>query len=160
MARDDEAIGERIAVEVGAVVGRVALGLGAGDDVDVTREGNRITATLRGDGVAPFIGRHGQVIDAVQHLATRVAAKHAPGGDWVVTVDAGDYRSRRASILERIAMEAADRAVGRGEAVALDPMTASERRHVHERLRDRGDVTTHSEGDEPERHLVVTPKRP
>ncbi|EHN09641.1 RNA-binding protein Jag [Patulibacter medicamentivorans] len=155
----DDGIGERIAIEVGALVGRVALGVDAGDDVEVTRKGNRITATLHGEGVAPFIGRHGQVIDAVQHLATRVAAKHAPGGDWVVTVDAGDYRSRRATILDRIADEAADRAVAGGEAVALDPMTASERRYVHEQLRERGDVGTHSEGDEPERHLVVTPKR-
>lgn len=155
----DDGIGERIAIEVGALVGRVALGVDAGDDVEVTRKGNRITATLHGEGVAPFIGRHGQVIDAVQHLATRVAAKHAPGGDWVVTVDAGDYRSRRATILDRIADEAADRAVASGEAVALDPMTASERRYVHEQLRERGDVGTHSEGDEPERHLVVTPKR-
>jgi len=154
----DEAIGERIAIEVGALVGRIGLGVDAGDDVEVTREGNRITATLRGEGVAPFIGRHGQVIDAVQHLATRVAAKHAPGGDWVVTVDAGDYRARRSTILDRIADEAADRALSSDEPVALDPMTASERRYVHERLRDRGGVTTHSEGDEPDRHLVVTKK--
>nr|WP_282599939.1 R3H domain-containing nucleic acid-binding protein [Patulibacter sp. SYSU D01012] len=89
-------------------------------------------------------------------MATRIAAKHAPGGDWVVTVDAGDYRTRRAGILERIADEAADRALRTGEPVALDPMTASERRFVHERLRERGDVDTHSEGDEPERHLVVS----
>lgn len=152
----DEEIGGRIATEVGTLVGRVALAIDAGDEVEVTREGPRITATLHGDAVAPFIGRHGHVIDAVQHLATRIAAKHAPGGDWVVTVDAGDYRTRRESILERIADEAADRALRSGEPVALDAMTASERRFVHERLRERGDVGTHSEGDEPDRHLVVS----
>ena len=155
MASDEE-IGGRIAAEVGTLVGRVALAIEAGDEVEVTREGPRITATLHGDGVAPFIGRHGHVIDAVQHLATRIAARHAPGGDWVVTVDAGDYRTRRESILERVADEAADRALRTGEPVALDAMTASERRFVHERLRDRGDVGTHSEGDEPDRHLVVS----
>lgn len=148
--------GDLIASEVGVLVERVAAAIEAGEQVDVTRAGQRITATLQGDSVAPFIGRHGHVIDAVQHLATRIAARHAPGGDWVVTVDAGDYRTRRASILERIADEAADRALRTGESVALDPMTASERRFVHERLRDRGDVATHSEGDEPERHLVVS----
>ncbi|WP_051471102.1 protein jag [Patulibacter minatonensis] len=152
----DDVIGDRIASEVGTLVGRVAAAIDAGDEVEVTRQGPRITATLRGDQVAPFIGRHGHVIDAVQHLATRIAAKHAPGGDWVVTVDAGDYRTRREAILERVAEEAADRALRSGEPVALDPMTASERRFVHERLRERGDVGTHSEGDEPERHLVVT----
>jgi spoIIIJ-associated protein len=155
----DDAIGDRIASEVGTLVGRVAAAIDAGDEVEVTRRGERITATLHGDQVAPFIGRHGHVIDAVQHLATRIAAKHAPGGDWVVTVDAGDYRTRREAILERVAEEAADRALRTGEPVALDPMTASERRFVHERLRERGDVGTHSEGDEPERHLVVTRPR-
>jgi spoIIIJ-associated protein len=155
MAVQDE-IGGRIAAEVGTLVGRVAAAIEAGDEVEVTREGTRITATLHGDSVAPFIGRHGHVIDAVQHLATRIAAKHAPGGDWVVTVDAGDYRTRREAILERVADEAADRALRSGEPVALDPMTASERRFVHERLRERGDVATHSEGDEPDRHLVVS----
>ncbi|MEV4420069.1 R3H domain-containing nucleic acid-binding protein [Patulibacter sp. NPDC049589] len=149
-------IGQRIADEVGLLVGRVAVAIDAGEEVEVTRRGTRITATLNGDAVAPFIGRHGHVIDAVQHLATRIAAKHAPGGDWVVTVDAGDYRTRRESILERIADEAAERALRTEQPVALDPMTASERRFVHERLRDRGDVGTHSEGDEPDRHLVVT----
>ncbi|MGX6447388.1 Jag family protein [Patulibacter sp. S7RM1-6] len=157
--RADEEIGQRIAEEVAALVRRVAAAIEAGERVEVTREGPRITATLVGEQVAPFIGRHGHVIDAVQHLATRIAAKHAPGGDWVVTVDAGDYRTRRAGILERIADEAADRALRTGEPVALDPMTASERRFVHERLRDRGDVDTHSEGDEPERHLVVSRPR-
>lgn len=158
MASDDE-IGSRIAAEVGTLVGRVALAIEAGDEVEVTREGSRITATLHGDAVAPFIGRHGHVIDAVQHLATRIAAKHAPGGHWVVTVDAGDYRTRREAILERVADEAAERALRTDQPVALDPMTASERRFVHERLRDRGDVATHSEGDEPDRHLVVSRPR-
>lgn len=159
MPTDDE-IGGRIAAEVGTLVGRVALAIDAGDEVEVSRDGSRITATLHGDAVAPFIGRHGHVIDAVQHLATRIAAKHAPGGHWVVTVDAGDYRTRREAILERVADEAAERALRTDRPVALDPMTASERRFVHERLRERGDVGTHSEGDEPDRHLVVSRPAP
>lgn len=152
----DDELGQQIATEVGTLVSRVAAAIEAGDEVEVTRSGSRITATLHGEEVAPFIGRHGHVIDAVQHLATRVAAKHAPGGDWVVTVDAGEYRARRSGILTRVADEAADRVLETGEPVALDAMTASERRFVHEHLRDRGDVGTHSEGNEPERHLVVS----
>ena len=83
---DKDETGQLIATEVGTLVGRVAAAIEAGDEVEVTRTGTRITATLQGEQVAPFIGRHGHVIDAVQHLATRIAAKHAPGGDWVVTV--------------------------------------------------------------------------
>lgn len=149
--------GERIADDVHELVAAVADGLEAGDEVEVDVDGERITATLTGEDVATFIGRHGQIIDAVQHLATRVAARHEPRGPWVVTVDAGEYRARRADILARVAAEAADRAVASGDRVPLDPMTASERRIVHEHLRDRDDVRTHSEGDEPERRLVVAP---
>lgn len=155
----DETQGTAIATEIAQMVGQVAGALEAGDEVEVKREGERITATLKGDDVAQFIGRHGQVIDAVQHIATRIAAKHAPRGDWVITVDAGDYRERRQQILERIGNEAAERAIRSGRSVALDPMTASERRIVHEQLRVRGDVTTGSEGKEPDRHLVVTPNK-
>jgi spoIIIJ-associated protein len=61
-------------------------------------------------------------------------------------------------VLQRQAAEAADDVVSSGRPVALDAMTSSERRIVHEYLRDRGDVDTHSEGQEPDRHLVVSPK--
>ena len=72
-------------------------------------------------------------------------------------VDAEGYRARRREALERQADDAADEALSYQRPVALDAMTATERKLVHEFLRDRGDVTTHSEGEEPERHLVVTP---
>jgi spoIIIJ-associated protein len=74
-----------------------------------------------------------------------------------VEIDAAGYRARRAATLERQADEAADEALRFGRPVALDAMGALERKHVHEYLRARGDVETHSEGDEPERHLVVAP---
>jgi spoIIIJ-associated protein len=74
-----------------------------------------------------------------------------------VEVDASGYRERRAALLRHEANEAADDALRLGRPVSLEPMTASERRLVHEYLRDRGDVETHSEGQEPERRLVVSP---
>jgi spoIIIJ-associated protein len=72
-------------------------------------------------------------------------------------VDADGYRERRAHALREDADDAAEEALRSGRAVELDPMPASERRVVHEHLRDRGDVRTHSEGEEPERYLVVSP---
>jgi spoIIIJ-associated protein len=74
-----------------------------------------------------------------------------------VVVDAEGYRARRTEALHRQADDAADEAVRFGRPVALDAMTASERKLVHEHLRDRGDVETYSEGEEPDRHLVVAP---
>lgn len=131
-----------------------SLGLDA--EVEVTADGDTVTGTLVGDDLGLFIGRHGQTIDAVQHLAQRIVFKGAPS-DVRVVIDAAGYRDRRATALRRQADEAADEALRYGRPVALDAMVASERRLVHEHLRERGDVETHSEGNEPERHLVVSP---
>jgi spoIIIJ-associated protein len=74
-----------------------------------------------------------------------------------VVIDAEGYRARRAEALQRLADQAAEDARRQGRPVALDVMTASERKLVHEYLRDRGGVETYSEGEEPDRHLVVAP---
>ena len=131
-----------------------ALALGATVEVE-EREGV-LHGTLHGEDLGLFIGRHGQTIDAVQHLAQRAVATLV-GEQRRVVIDAEGYRARRQEALERQAQEAADEAVRHGRPVALDAMTPSERRLVHESLRDREDVETHSEGTEPDRHLVVTP---
>lgn len=127
-----------------------------GVDVDVRVEDSdgTLTGCVEGEDVGLFIGRRGQTIDAVQHLAQRIVFR---GGspDARIVIDADGYRERRAQTLRSIALDAAEDALRSGEAVELDPMPASERRIVHEYLRERGDVETHSEGEEPERFLVV-----
>jgi len=140
------------------VIEEVVTGLGLRGDVEVVRDGEVVTGTVHGMDLGLFIGRHGQTIDAVQHLAFRAAlATGSTPGELRVVVDAEGYRGRRAEALRRQADEAADEATQYSRPVALDAMTASERRLVHEHLRDRGGVDTHSEGDEPDRHLVVSP---
>ena len=134
----------------------VADALDLDADVVVEERDGEIHGRLEGDDLGLFIGRHGQTIDAVQHLAQRILAA-AAGEQRRVVIDAEGYRARRRETLERQADEAADEAVRAGEPVALDAMTAAERRLVHEYLRDREDVETHSEGEEPERRLVVAP---
>jgi spoIIIJ-associated protein len=134
-----------------------ALGLDATVRLDESEE--ELVATVEGEELGLFIGRHGQTIEAVQHLAQRVVFKDqdADGPRRRIVVDAAGYRARRQEALERQADDAADEAVRYGRAVALDAMTATERRIVHEHLRDRDDVETYSEGQEPDRHLVVAP---
>ncbi|MBJ7520318.1 MAG: KH domain-containing protein [Solirubrobacteraceae bacterium] len=138
------------------LVERVAAGLELAGPVEVVETEEEIVATLHGEDLGLFIGRHGSTIDAVQHLAQRVAHKAGSTGVRIV-VDAEGYRERRRNALERQADRAAHDALRTRQAVALDAMTASERKLVHEYLRDRGDVETYSEGDEPDRHLVVAP---
>lgn len=131
-------------------------GLGLEGEVVVEQAEDVLRGSVEGEDVGLLIGRRGQTIDAVQHLAQRIVF---PGGQSAarVVVDADGYRERRAQALREDADDAAEEAVSSGEPVELAPMPASERRVVHEYLRQRGDVATHSEGEEPERYLVVSP---
>jgi spoIIIJ-associated protein len=131
-------------------------GLGLDVEVEVEEGEGVLNGRLTGEDLGLFIGRHGQTIEAVQHLAQRIVF---PGGPSPVRVmiDANGYRERRAASLRADADEAADEALRLGEPVELDPLPPLERRIVHEYLRDRGDVETHSEGTEPERFLVISP---
>ena len=133
-----------------------ALGLDA--EVVVEEDGRNIRGVLEGDDLGLFIGRHGSTIDAVQHLAFKTATRDVPPSAGLrVVVDAAGYRERRELALQRQADEAAADAVRSGRPVALDAMSATERKVVHEYLKDRDDVETYSEGTEPDRHLVVAP---
>jgi spoIIIJ-associated protein len=141
------------------VVSRVITALGLDASVEVTEDANEIRATVDGpDEMGRLIGRHGQTIDALQHLAWR-AAYHDHEDRKAVVVDAAGYRQRREEALQRQADRAASEALRFERPVELEPMSAAERKTVHNYLADRTDVETHSEGDEPERRLVVSPLR-
>jgi spoIIIJ-associated protein len=131
-----------------------ALGLDV--EIEITEQEGVLSGRIRGDDVGLFIGRHGQTIDAVQHLAQRIVFPGGPAPARVV-IDADGYRARRAEVLCEDAEDAADEALRTGRAVELEPLPPSERRVVHEHLRDRDDVETHSEGEEPDRYVVVSP---
>jgi spoIIIJ-associated protein len=133
-----------------------ALGLTATIEVDESAE--EISVRAEGDDLGLLIGKHGATIDALQHLATRVAFRGRPDRKPVV-IDAAGYRERREAALQRAADQAVGDAIRYGRPVELEPMSAQERRVVHTYLRDRAEVQTHSEGDEPDRRLVVTPLR-
>jgi spoIIIJ-associated protein len=127
-------------------------------DISVEYVDGVLTGRLLGHDLGLFIGRHGQTIDAVQHLAQRIVLTGGETGLRVL-VDAGGYRARRAKALRAEADDAAEEALRTGRPVELDPVPALERRVVHEHLRDRGEVETYSEGTEPDRYLVVAPTR-
>jgi spoIIIJ-associated protein len=143
--------------QVEELLERVVEALGLNASVEVVSDDDTVTGTVHGTDLGLFIGRHGQTIEAVQHLAYRVAVHRGGGERKRIVIDAEGYRARREEALRRQADQAADDAVRYKRPVALDAMTASERKVVHEYLRDRGDVETYSEGEEPDRHLVVAP---
>ncbi|HEX3977152.1 MAG TPA: R3H domain-containing nucleic acid-binding protein [Solirubrobacteraceae bacterium] len=135
--------------------------LDAGDieaTIEVREDAAGLHAEFVGDGddLGLLIGHHGQTIDAIQHLAYRIAS-HGEDDRVSVLVDAAGYRERRATALRATADQAAQQAIGGRRAVSLDAMSALERKVIHEHLKDRHDVETYSEGQEPSRYLVVAP---
>jgi spoIIIJ-associated protein len=153
--REDEDLEPADALE--EMLEEIVEDLGLDAEIEIEEVDGLITGRVEGENVGLFIGRHGQTIDAVQHLAQRIVFPEGPSSVRVV-IDANGYRARRADALRGEADDAADEAISTGRPVELDPLPPFERRIVHEYLRDRGDVETHSEGNEPERFLVVSPR--
>ncbi|HEY2770988.1 MAG TPA: R3H domain-containing nucleic acid-binding protein [Solirubrobacteraceae bacterium] len=135
---------------------RIASEAGVDASVRVDEEADGISAEYVGEDLGLLIGHHGQTIDAIQHLAYRIAFRSGQDRKGV-TVDASGYRERRATALRAAGDQAAEAAIHDQRPVALDPMSALERKVVHEHLKDRRDVETYSEGQEPSRRLVVAP---
>src|SRR6185503_7950447 len=116
--------------QIEELLATVAEALGLDADVEVFEQPGQIRAVLHGDDLGLFIGRHGQTIDAVQHLAYKIAARTSTPPPKV-EVDAAGYRERRRQALERQADQAAGDAVRSRRPVALDAMSATERKVVH-----------------------------
>lgn len=135
---------------------RIAATAGVAVSVEIEDGPNGLNGEYVGDDVALLIGRHGQTIDAIQHLAYRIAMQGVTERRSV-TVDAAGYRERRAESLRSSADQAAETAVSHRRAVPLEAMNALERKVIHEHLKTRHDVETYSEGQEPSRRLVVAP---
>lgn len=137
-------------------VQRVADAIGASVSAAAVEREGRVTVTCSGSDLGLLIGKHGQTLDAIQYLAN--AMVRAEGGDHDVVVDAAGYRARRTAALEALAKQSARRASGTGNRVELEPMTAVERKIVHEALKDDPEVETTSEGMEPNRYVTVLPR--
>ncbi len=144
------------AARVREMLERIVEEAGVDATVEVIEDDDGITGTFVGDDLGLLIGHHGQTIDAIQHLAYRFAFR-GPDTRKRVVVDAAGYRERRAVALRATADQAAEAAIHDRRPVALEAMSALERKVVHEHLKTRHDVETYSEGDEPSRRLVVAP---
>lgn len=137
---------------------RTIAAVGTAASVSIEEGPDELVATLVGDDLGLLIGRHGQTIDALQYLANAISYRTLADDRLPVVVDASGYRARRARALEALARRSAQRAVAIGSRVELEPMTAVERKLVHEILKDDPEVETASEGTEPNRFVVVFPR--
>lgn len=121
-------------------------------------EGKVINVELKGDEMGVLIGKRGQTLDSLQYLTNLAVNKNAE--DYVkVKIDTEDYRKRRKETLENLAKNIAFKVKRTKRPISLEPMNPFERRVIHSTLQNDKFVTTHSEGEEPYRHVVVTLKR-
>lgn len=126
-------------------------------EVEIVEDDDRIEATVVGDDdYGLLIGKRGQTIDALQLLCFQAAFRGSRDRKRVV-LDAAGYRERRREVLTARADRAAEQALDKNVSVEMDPMSAQERRVIHEHLKERSGVETFSEGDEPRRCVVVAP---
>lgn len=122
-----------------------------------TQDGS-VVIRLHGDDMGILIGKHGQTLDSLQYLTNLVANKTEK--DWTrIIIDVEDYRDRRVETLTRLAKRLADRVRREGEPVSLEPMNPHERKIVHLALQNDRRIVTHSEGEEPNRYIVIELKK-
>ena len=127
-------------------------------NVEYKEEGRELNIDLAGDDMGVLIGKRGQTLDSLQYLVSLIVNKESE--EYIrVKVDTENYRKRRQDTLENLAKNIAFKVKRTKRTVSLEPMNPYERRIIHSALQNDKFVTTHSEGEEPYRHVVVTMKR-
>ena len=135
-----------------------AMGMGEVTIVSSIDEEGALAIEMSGDNMGILIGKRGQTLDSLQYLTNRVANKSQDG--YVrVKLDTEDYRKRRKQTLENLAKNIAYKVKRSRKPISLEPMNPYERRIIHSALQADDRVSTHSEGEEPYRRVVVTPNR-
>ncbi len=144
--------------ETSAYVASILSGIGIHGKISSYRDGDTLHIEVTGPDCGAAIGRHGETLEAIQYLASLVANKISEERIRVI-LDIGGYRRRRENTLIGMAERAADKVVHSGVNFSLEPMNASERRIIHSALQSFPGVTTFSEGEEPQRHVVIAPRQ-
>ncbi len=136
----------------------VGMRMGAPIEVEVIEDGRNIQFILTGEKIALLIGKRGQTLNSLQYLTQLVINRYS---DQYLNVllDAEDYRKRRNETLIQLADRLAQKAVKTGKNVALEPMPSYERKVIHTALAENKRIKTYSVGNDPHRHLVITPNK-
>jgi spoIIIJ-associated protein len=137
-------------------VTKVLSGIGVRGEITSYTEGETIYIDVSGRDVGAIIGRHGETLDAIQYLTTLVINKHTQE-HFRLILDIGGYRKRREETLISLAHRTAEKVVKVGKSYEMEPMNAAERRIIHFALQDYPGITTFSEGEDPERCVIISP---
>lgn len=127
-------------------------------DIHTRNKEQGIYIDLEGNDLGVLIGRRGETLDALQYLVNLSVNKNREVRNKII-IDVEGYRERREETLQKLARKLAEKAKQRGRNVVLEPMSSQERRIIHTALQGREDIYTFSEGEEPYRKIVISPKR-
>jgi len=156
MARIKETVEDKAKIFLADVF--AAMNMTVVIDVKYDEENRYMDIDLSGDEMGVLIGKRGQTLDSLQYLVSLVVNKEVE--DYIrVKLDTENYRKRRKDTLENLAKNIAYKVKRTRRSVSLEPMNPYERRIIHSALQNDKYVTTHSEGEEPFRHVVVTIKK-
>jgi spoIIIJ-associated protein len=137
---------------------QVSEKMGAPVEIEVKRDGKQVLFILTGEKIALLIGKRGQTLNSLQYL-TQLVINRFSDQYLTLILDAEDYRKRRNETLIQLAHRLAQKAMKSGKDVALEPMPSYERKVIHTALSENTRVKTFSDGSEPHRYIVITPKK-
>lgn len=127
-------------------------------EINVRENEKGIYINLEGPELGILIGRRGETMDAIQYLVNLSVNKKQEARKKII-IDVEGYRNRREETLQKLALKLADKAKQKGRNVVLEPMSSHERRIIHTTLQGRDDIYTFSEGEEPYRKIIISPKK-
>ncbi|RXT08895.1 RNA-binding cell elongation regulator Jag/EloR [Ammoniphilus sp. CFH 90114] len=126
--------------------------------IEVKNEKDATLLDIIGEDLGIIIGRRGQTLDSLQFLVNTVANKHSDSYLRIV-LDAENYRLKRRQTLEQLADRLAHKAIKTGQVIKLEPMPSHERKVIHTFLQERKNINTYSEGQDPNRYIVIQAKK-
>ncbi|MCU1394239.1 MAG: hypothetical protein JWM34_2667 [Ilumatobacteraceae bacterium] len=154
---DSDVSAQQVGEEAKKFLSELVTAFGLSGSVDLREEGDDLELNITGADLGLMVGPRGNTLLAVQDL-TRVASQRRLGDhDTRLRVDIGGYRERRREALSRFAQDVAAQVIASGEARALEPMPSADRKVIHDVLTETTGVVTRSEGDDPNRRVVIAP---
>ena len=148
---------EDVAQQAVRLLREILVNMGVLAQVEMFKRPGEVILNVNGENLGKLIGRHGQTLNALQYLVNLAIRRNneEPGR---VIIDVAGYRKRREENLKRLALAAADRVKRKGRKEILNPMSPPERRIIHLTLQNSNAVMTYSEGEDPHRRVIISPK--
>jgi spoIIIJ-associated protein len=148
---------EDLGQTAGLFLRELLVNMGVPAQVEIFRKKDYTTLNINGKDLGILIGKHGQTLDAIQYLVNLAVNKNRSEKERII-IDVEGYRRRREEALRRLAVKLADKVRREGRKQVLEPMSPQERRIIHATLQGYKEVFTYSEGEDPYRHVIISPQ--